>query len=175
VRARALEGVNDIRSYLAGGSTYTNLGVRFEMWRGAAMLVAERPWLGSAQGQAMAQLAAQADAGRFEPAVKQAGHFHNDALQALVTGGVIGLLAWLATLLAPLVFFVRLLRAHVRAGAVNPGLLAPALAGTLVVVSYAGFGLTEVIFWSMRASLLYALLVFLLMGLCLNAKEIDGK
>ena len=46
---------------------------------------------------------------------------------------------------------------------------APALAGTLQVTSYLAFGLTEVIFWSVRASLFYALMVFVLMGLCLNA------
>ena len=36
------------------------------------------------------------------------------------------------------------------------------------------FGLTEVIFWSVTGSLFYALMVFLLMGLCLNAKEKIG-
>jgi O-antigen ligase len=47
---------------------------------------------------------------------------------------------------------------------------AQALAGALVVFSYACFGLTEVIFWSVAGSLFYALMVFLLMGFCLNAK-----
>jgi O-antigen ligase len=45
----------------------------------------------------------------------------------------------------------------------------------LVVSSYLCFGLTEVIFWSVKASLLYALMVMILMGLCLNTKEEDGK
>jgi O-antigen ligase len=53
--------------------------------------------------------------------------------------------------------------------------VAPALAGMLVVVSYFSFGLTEVIFWSVKGSLFYALMIFILMGLCLNAKENDGK
>jgi O-antigen ligase len=44
----------------------------------------------------------------------------------------------------------------------------------LVVTSYMCFGLTEVIFWSMKGSLFYALMVFILMGFCLNAKEKIG-
>jgi O-antigen ligase len=40
----------------------------------------------------------------------------------------------------------------------------------LVVLSYFSFGLTEVIFWSLKGSMFYALMVFLLMGLCLVAK-----
>ena len=48
---------------------------------------------------------------------------------------------------------------------------APALAGMLVVLSYFSFGLTEVIFWSLKGCMFYALMIFLLMGFCLIAKE----
>jgi O-antigen ligase len=85
---------------------------------------------------------------------------------------MVGLLAWLSILATPLVFFARRLGGS---RADSAGSAAPALAGLLVVTSDLCFGLTEVIFWTVRASLLYALMVFLLMGLCLNAKEIDGK
>jgi O-antigen ligase len=111
-------------------------------------------------------------AGRLDPYVLELPHFHNQALQALVTGGVVGLLAWLSMLAAPLLFFWRALRAEAAPGRQQAAL---ALAGLLVVVSYFAFGLTEVIFWSVKGSLFYALMVFLLMGLCLNAKENDGK
>jgi O-antigen ligase len=43
------------------------------------------------------------------------------------------------------------------------------------VASYLCFGLTEVIFWSMKGCLFYALTVFLLVGFCENAKETIGK
>ncbi len=89
-----------------------------------------------------------------------------------MVGGSVGLLAWLAILCAPLMFFARQLRAT---GANCRGQFAAALAGMLVVVGYFSFGLTEVIFWSVKASLLYTLMVFILMGLCLNAKEANAK
>jgi O-antigen ligase len=41
----------------------------------------------------------------------------------------------------------------------------------LLVLSYFSFGLTEVIFWSVRSAMFYALTLFVLMGLCLNARE----
>ncbi len=78
----------------------------------------------------------------------------------------------MATLAAPGVFFARML-ARRDDGADERRV--PALAGLVVVTSYFAFGLTEVIFWSVKASLLYALLVCMLMGLSLNVKAIDGK
>jgi O-antigen ligase len=169
---RVAQGVRDVRSWYAGGSAYTNMGIRMELWKGAAALIAERPLFGRSMAEAKKAMAARVAAGTLDPVVLPAAHFHNDALQALVTGGMVGLLAWLSILATPLVFFARRLRGS---RADSAGSAAPALAGLLVVTSYLCFGLTEVIFWSVRACLLYALMVFLLMGLCLNAKEIDGK
>jgi O-antigen ligase len=48
------------------------------------------------------------------------------------------------------------------------------VAGMFLVPGYLGFGLAEVIFWSVKGSLFYALMAFLLMGFCLNAKEKIG-
>jgi O-antigen ligase len=100
-------------------------------------------------------------------------HLHNDALQVLATGGVVGFLIWGATLAAPLRFFLRHLRRDTVKDIRAPQ-FAVVLGGALVVLGYIGFGLTEAIFWSMKASLFYVLMVFLLMGLCLNAKEKIG-
>jgi O-antigen ligase len=87
----------------------------------------------------------------------------------LVTGGVVGFALWAAILLAPLWFFARQLGTDARAPQ-----FAVALAGLLVVLGYFSFGLTEVIFWSVKGSMFYALMVFLLMGFCLTAKERIG-
>jgi len=172
VRERLSQGVSDITSYVEGGSAYSNVGIRLALWQGAALLIAENPLLGVHPTVARQKLAAYADAGTLDPVVKEPVHFHNDALQVLVTGGVLGLLAWLPILVAPLLFFARMLRSWRDGGTAQ---LALALAGMLVVLSYFAFGLTEVIFWSLKANLFYALMIFLLMGLCLNAKESDGK
>lgn len=172
VNARIAQGVADVNSYMDGGSAYTNIGIRLAVWDGAMVLAAERPLLGADYPTYRRELARHVAEGRLDPVVLPVVHFHNDALQALVAGGVVGLLVWCATLAAPAWFFVRMLA--LRDAAAGRRHL-PALAGLVVVTSYFAFGLTEVIFWSVRATLLYALLVCMLMGLCLNVKEFDGK
>ncbi len=172
MRARVAEGISDVTSYSQGGTANSHMGIRFELWKGAAIMIGERPWLGREIGTYKAYMATLAQQGRVDPVVVPMEHLHNDALQVLVTGGVVGLLFWLATLIAPLVFFVRTLGDHRGASRQRVAL---SLAGMLVVVCYFSFGLTEVIFWSVRSSLFYALMIFVLMGLSLNAKEEDGK
>jgi O-antigen ligase len=169
MQARFDEGVGDVRTWAEGGSVNTRVGTRLELWKGASMLIAERPLLGMDFSACRARLAEFAREGRLDPVVLPLPHLHNDALQELVKGGVVGFALWAAIMLAPLLFFAR----ELRAGMGGPQ-FAAALAGVLVVTSYVCFGLTEVIFWSMKGSLFYALMVFLLMGFCLNAKEKIG-
>jgi len=166
VRERVEFTISETRLYLAGDPTPTSLSVRLELWKAGAMLVRERPWAGRdtlVYKQRMREWIAQ---GKLSPAVfapPEPPHMHNDVLQVLVTRGVTGLLAWGGMLAAPACFFWRRLRLRQRGAA--------ALAGAMFVLAYAGFGLTEVIFWSMKASLFYAQMVFLLMGYCLNGQE----
>jgi O-antigen ligase len=169
VQQRFAEGVSDARTWYAGGNVWTNVGTRLELWKGAAMLIREHPLLGMDFDACRARLAEYAHMGRLDPMVLQLPHLHNDGLQVLATGGVVGFLFWAATLAAPLLFFLRTLRDGTRAPQ-----FAVALGGAMVVLGYVGFGLTEVIFWSMKGSVFYALMVFLLMGFCLNAKEKIG-
>jgi O-antigen ligase len=169
VQGRFAQGVHEARAWYEGGTVWTNVGTRLELWKGAAMLIREHPVLGMSFDACRLRLAEYAQAGRLDPMVLELPHLHNDGLQALATGGVIGFAIWAATLFAPLRFFLRRLAEDVR----GPQ-FAVALGGAFVVLGYVGFGLTEVIFWSMKGSLFYALMVFLLMGFCLNAKEKIG-
>ena len=165
-RERAMQGVADVEQYFAGGNTFTNMGVRLELWHTATELISEHPWLG--RSVAAVDRAKQAMVARGEaPAyILDLDHFHNDALHATVFGGVVGLLAWAGTLLLPFLFFRRQLH---RGRAQRRDVTAPALAGMLLVVCYFGFGLTEVIFWTIHSSVFYALMLFMLAGLCLTA------
>ncbi|TFW28764.1 O-antigen ligase family protein [Duganella callida] len=162
-RERIDQGVSDVQQYFSGGPTYTSVGIRFELWRSAVHLIGRHPLAGASIPAVRAELEQLVHDGDVHPYVLDFEHFHNDILQALVYGGVIGLVAWASTLVAPFMFFLR--QMPVRAAR------APALAGMLLVLSYFSFGLTEVIFWSVRSCMFYALMLFLLAGLCLNARE----
>lgn len=162
-RERMMEGVGDVRAYFNGGDTNTNVGTRLELWRGGAQLVKQHPWFGASVAEVKREKAALVARGVLPGFVLQFDHFHNDALQALVMGGLAGLLAWACTLLLPFLFFLRQLHHGGRE------VIAPALAGVLLVLNYFSFGLTEVIFWTDHSAVFYALTVFTLAGLCLNA------
>jgi O-antigen ligase len=164
-RERIDEGFSDVHQYFNGGPTYTSIGIRFELWRSALKLIERHPLLGASASTVKAEMEELIHTGQVHPYVLQFEHFHNDILQALVFGGVLGLIVWGATLAAPFVFFLH----QVERG--GGGRNAPALAGMLLVLSYFSFGLTEVIFWSVRSCMFYAMMLFLLAGLCLNAKE----
>jgi O-antigen ligase len=165
-RVRVDQGISDVEQYLNGGETYTNVGIRFELWRSAVQLI-NASAAGTQSRQRTQRAAGAGGAGRVHPYVLDFPHYHNDILQALVFGGVLGLLVWAATLLVPMLFFLRMLNCP---EASRNGAYAPALAGLLLVLSYFGFGLTEVIFWSVRSCMFYALMLFLLIGLCLNTQ-----
>jgi O-antigen ligase len=180
VRERVAIGVSDARLYLAGNPAPTSLSVRLELWKAGAMLVRERPWTGRDTRVYKRRMREWIAQGKLSPAVfapPEPPHMHNDVLQVLVTRGLTGLLAWGGILVAPACFFfaqLRLGQMRLRRRSASPRHAtqrAAALAGAMVVLAYAGFGLTEVIFWSMKASLFYALMVFLLMGYCLNGQE----
>lgn len=170
MQGRVEQGVVDVRTWMDGGSAFSNVGIRLELWKSALMLAREHPWFGLDQAVYTAHLADWAVAGKIDRVVLTMPHMHNDALQALVTGGVPGLLAWFGIIAAPFAFFALAMR-----GGAASGAFAPALAGMLLVICYFSFGLTEVIFWSVSSSLFYALMVFLLMGFCLIEKERIGK
>jgi O-antigen ligase len=167
---RMAEGIADVRAWDGGGNKVTNVGIRLELWKGALMLVREHPLFGVEPNLLRQHLVRFVDQGRLDPVVLTMPHLHNAILQSLATGGIFGLLAWFGVFAAPFAYFVRALRETAASRQ-----FAPALAGLLVVTSYFCFGLTEVIFWSVKGCLFYALLVFLLVGFCQIAKEEIGK
>lgn len=172
VRARIEEGLLDVREYRAGGEINTRVGTRLELWKTAGIVIEERPWFGRQDQEVHQRVLELVDEGRLDEAVLPFEHLHNDAMQVMATTGVVGFAFWLGILVTPLLFFARQLRQATHRSRQR---FALALAGMILVTSYASFGLTEVIFWSVGGSLFYSLMIFLLMGFILNAKDNDGN
>ncbi|MEX5744901.1 O-antigen ligase family protein [Massilia sp. X63] len=171
VQERVGQGVHDVQTWLDGGSALSNVGIRLELWKGARYIIADNPVFGLDPLTVRAELRKLAEQGRIQDVVLPFEHLHNDLLQAQASGGVFGLLAYLGILAAPFAFFARAVGRSAGPGGKRASQqFAPALAGMLVVLSYFSFGLTEVIFWSLKGSMFYVLMVALLMGFCLNAK-----
>jgi O-antigen ligase len=178
VRARIATSISDARLYEAGNPTPTSMNIRLALWRAGLMLIPEHPWTGVDMPVVKRRMHAWVREGKLSPVVfapPEPPHLHNDVLQVLVTRGVLGLAAWIGILLAPLGFFwTRLRLARPRAHGPTGQAQAAALAGLLLVLAYASFGLTEVIFWSMKANVFYALLLFLLVGWTLDEDAVSA-
>jgi O-antigen ligase len=172
MQARTRPGVDDVRAWYNGGEKFTNVGIRLELWKSAGMLIAEHPLVGIDPSTAKTRTEGWVKEGRLADVIVGTPHLHNDALQALASGGVFGLLALVGILGAPFAFFARHARLATERGH-TPNVAA--LAGMLVVICYIGFGVTEMMFWSGKSCIFYALMVFILMGLSLNQKEERGN
>ena len=115
-------------------------------------IIPQAPWAGHGwvDLRPMLQQAARDDSQARLAARKEAWQAHNDILQSMVWGGVVGLLALLIAYLAPCVWFMRRWRHPLAA------------AGLLVPVCYAIFGLSYSFFAFWPTAAIYFILLLLI-------------
>lgn len=158
VQGRVHEAVEQVQNYAAGDRSHTSVGARFEMWRGAGHLIAEKPFIGwgdNGYSEAMRQLG---DDGVINQRASLFGHAHNEFIDSFAKRGVIGLLVLLAVYLIPMRFFAQQL------GAKDLSLRATATGGTLLAVMYIDFGMTQVFLAHNSGVMMYAFLLAVLWG-----------
>jgi len=165
VAGRMNDAVSDIERYNTLNDASTNVGIRLELWKASVMLIAEHPLVGVGRDAFHGELQALEREGRLQKSLALTYSTpHNDVLNTLVTGGLLDLSFLLLIYAAPFTFFMRTLRNG------PPAAAAPALAGTLLVICFIVFGLTDVMFWLMLTKVFYATMVGVLVGFCLAAR-----
>lgn len=127
---RLVAGVSDLRQFQQG-KVVTSLGLRLVMWHEAGEMILENPLAGNGPGAFRHRLETEVAAQRLDPSLLEFNHAHNDWLQQMVMGGVIGLSALLS--------WYGLLFAYFRRYADTP----EGQAGALLVCAFAIFGLSE--------------------------------
>jgi len=166
VAGRMGDAVSDVERYYSLNDASTNVGIRLELWKASAMMIAEHPFIGVGRDQFHDELQALERAGRLQKSLALIYSTpHNDVLNTLATGGLLDLSFLLLIYGAPLAFFMRTLRHG------PPAAAAPALAGLLLVICFIAFGLTDVMFWLMLTKAFYATMVCVLVGFCLAAQS----
>ncbi|WP_074396989.1 O-antigen ligase family protein [Halomonas sp. HL-93] len=159
VQARVHEAVEQVQNYVAGDRSHTSVGARFEMWRGAGHLIAEKPvvgWGSNGYREAMRQLG---DEGIInKKTAYRYGHAHNEFIDSFAKRGLIGLAVLLAVYLIPMRFFIQQL------GAKDLSLRAIATGGTLLSVTYIDFGLTQSFLAHNSGVMMFAFLLAVLWG-----------
>lgn len=163
VGQRINDTLNEISQYDAGNSK-TSAGIRLQLWKGAVLMLRAHPGFGVGQANFSDALNRLIEQGEVDPGARDFGHAHNEILNALATGGVIGGASLLFMYGAPLVFFWRVAR---RGGHTKP----VALAGLMLVLGFILFGLTQVMFSHHLGAAFYALMVAVMAGLCLLRTE----
>lgn len=161
---RITQAVSNIDQYFSGGNRNTSVGMRFEMWKGAAHLIIDKPlsgWGENGYRPAMQELAEQ---GVIESRAAKFSHAHNEYLDIFAKRGVLGFLSLLALYLVPLTFFVR--------GFATPDLSrrSIAVAGALLSVTYIDFSLTQAFLAHNSGTMMYAFLLAVLWGIYRSKK-----
>lgn len=146
------------------GNFQTSIGARLELWRASWKMALEHPLTGVGTANFNRGLNDLITRGEINASVNSFYHAHNEILHALATAGLLGGAALALVYGAPIVFFVRCLR---RGDAAHPY----ALAGLLLVLSFIGFGATQVMFSHHAGSAFYALMVCTLAGACIASQE----
>ena len=151
---RAVALVEDLRGYVARDVTHTSAGLRLDMWHAAWTLFLQKPLLGWGEGAMMPELRRLIAAGELNEQARYFGfQLHSDVLDTLARRGLLGLITLLLMYAVPLAGFVRRLKCG------DVAVRVFALAGTLVVLMFAGFGLTQSQFRDERSFAAYLVLV----------------
>ena len=153
VQERVGQAVNDIQRYISQESQTSSVGARFEMWKGAAHLIAEKPLQGWGENGYQAGMQQLAEADVIHPFITTFDHAHNEFIDATAKRGLLGLAVLLALYLVPMRLFARQLAAP------DMQLRAFAVAGVLLPVAYFDFGLTQVFLAHNSGVMVYAFLL----------------
>jgi len=134
---RYVQTVSDVAQYRQQNAQ-TSVGARLEMWRVAMINLQERPLSGWNMRQYWETLEQLVQSGRASAIVlNYKDNLHNTYIHAWVFFGLPGLLVVLALSGVPLYHFARSLRDP------DPAASAIALCGTVFVIAYLGFHLTQ--------------------------------
>ncbi|MBE0404484.1 O-antigen ligase family protein [Halomonas sp. FME16] len=159
VQERVFQGVDDISRYVSGETQNTSLGARFEMWKGASYLIANKPLFGWGENGYKDGIATLAERGAVNPVILQYSHAHNDFIDTFAKRGLVGLTVLLLVYLVPMKLFGEYSRhADLEVRSV-------AVAGTLLSVAYIDFGLTQTFLGHNSGAMMYAFLLAILWGI----------
>ncbi|MDR5903054.1 O-antigen ligase family protein [Halomonas icarae] len=167
VQQRIAGGLEHATRYLQGERS-VETGARLEIWRGAIMLIAERPVYGWGSRESRVELERLGADGQLDPRVAGYAHAHSDLLDAWVRRGLLGVLALLMLYLVPVVLFWTGL------GDSCPRRRALATCAVLLVLGSFGFGLSYSFMFYPVGVTLYTGWLCVLWGLyCVPASHAD--
>jgi len=163
IHQRVDETVNNLTTFWQG-NVDTSSGVRLQLYRAAAEIVAQNPVFGVGPEGFKGEMDAMQQAGKITPLAADLGkgEVHNELLSKTAGLGVPGLLAMLMIYLIPARIFYRALRAAA------PTMRQSGLLGLIFVSGFMVFGLTVEVLNLTMAAAFYGLTIAVLLAACRN-------
>ncbi|MDR0250287.1 MAG: O-antigen ligase family protein [Burkholderiales bacterium] len=159
VKPRLMEAYTDIIQYVSGENRATSIGTRFELWRGSVMVAQQTPLWGGGYWKRAEIIGEAVEQYRLDPVALHYSqvNMHNELLEELSLRGVVGgaLLLWM---------YFAVIALGWRARPRNLALLG-------IVFAFAFSGLTDVLFFSREATVLFVTLLAVLIRPSLRQGE----
>ncbi|WP_316679831.1 O-antigen ligase family protein [Ralstonia flaminis] len=152
VRTRFDQALSDIHAYKAGQAN-TSVGIRFQLWRAAALMLTRHPLAGVGRGEFHKSLQAIHAEGVITQEATAFEHAHNEFLYNGATLGVLGIGALLALYLVPAAYFLRAALCDDRV------LRTTGAMGLTLCVGFMLFGLSEVMLIIAQTVVFYSVMV----------------
>jgi O-antigen ligase len=169
LRQRTALAWQEVQAYEDSGEAHTSIGQRLAHWKLAWRLGLDKPLLGWGSAGYEQEKHLRAERGEVSPFVTQFSHAHNELLDTLARRGLLGVMALLCFYAVPLAMFWPTRRRAQRCQAqARDEDLALRLVGICLVVSYIGFGFTQVFFAHNSGNLFYLFMVAILHGMLLQ-------
>ena len=150
VKPRLMEAYNDITQYVSGENRATSIGTRFELWRGSVRVFEQSPITGGGYQQRAEILGEAVAQHQLDPVASHYSsvNMHNEMLEELSLRGAVGGVLLLCLYMAVAVLGWRAAPRNL------------ALLGALF--AYVFSGLTDVLFFSREATVLFVTLLAVL-------------
>jgi len=162
VEKRINKAVTEVQKWNSGSNLNDSNGLRLQMWKAGLTAVTESPLAG--YGYRNANKVASEYAPSNKRTIRNKTHLHNEYITHLVSAGIIGLLALLALLFAPMILFYQKLK--------DQRTYYYASMGVLLCVAYATFGFTHIAFGEEHINAFYILFMGFLWPIVLGRENI---
>ena len=167
MKERVLLIKQEAAGYSTNGIANTSVGARLQMWKFGWDLYRTKPIFGWTQLGYMKEKRREIDANHLDPLQAEFNHPHNELLDAASKRGTVGLMILVLVYAAPIFAFAHIFKssAHIEARAIS-------MAGMLIPIAFAAYGLTQSFLPHNSGATMYVYSLVLLCGASLKKKEI---
>lgn len=164
IDSRVISGIQQLHSYMNDNSTQGSIGLRLEMWKGAAQLFTARPLIGWGEVAYVREMHELGQAGLINPETSRFSHAHNDWMNVLAKKGIIGAAILLGTYGLPLLYFIRMARKYLMSTDRDRSFFGLAIAGIIFSSGFMAVGVSQVSFSHNIGVMVYGFTVAVLTG-----------